>query len=586
MTRKRMQTALCVVVVLLLTLPAAAAGPATAALAPVEKCTIEGRVVRAGTGELLKKAWVALRKADGRQEVTQGATTTSDGRFLLKEVEPGRYRLTAGRNGYVRREYGQRSPGRPGSILELSPGQEIEGLSIELIPAAVVTGRVYDEDGEPVAGAMIEAMIYRYLRGKRELSSVARTDTNDRGEYRLYGLEPGTYYISATYSPVWRFAPAGRIGAGVRQSDWPPDESYLPTYYPGTADPAAATPLELRPGEELGAVDLLVVPTPGVRVRGRVFNAVTGRPGLDASVMLMPRTGGRRPSILRPQAHVESGDGSFEIRGVAPGSYFLVADWWDQQKNYRGRTPLEVGAGGVADVSVTIEMGVEVSGRVRALAPPRSATPAPKTEVQGSSPDRDQLELVELEVGLMPREDIILSGVELVKVREDGSFQLQNVPRGEYWLEATGAPPDYYLKEAQLGGEDVLEKGLTIAASELPGPLELTLSPNGARVDGTALLPDGQAFTGAVVILVPEPSRRDRDSLYMGATTDQYGRFTLRGIPPGEYKLFAWQEIERGAYLDPDFLKPFEDRGEPIRLREGETKTATLKLIPSGPASQ
>lgn len=553
---------------------------------PGGKCSLEGRVVRAGTGEPLKKAWVALRKADGEQQVARGATTTSDGRFTLKDIEPGRYRLSAGRNGYVRREYGQRAAGRPGSIIELNPGQEREGLVIELIPAAVVAGRVYDEEGEPVAGAMVQAMTYRYLRRNRELVGVGRTATNDRGEYRLYGLNPGTYYISVTYSPEWRFLLFGRAPMSTREADWPPEESYVPTYFPGTTDPGAATLLELQPGQEMAAVDVVLVPTPGVRVRGRVFNAVTGRPGRDTSIMLVPRGGRVRSSILSPQAHVQEQDGSFEIRAVPPGSYFLVATWFDQEKRYMGHTPVEVGPGGADDVSVTIERGIEVSGRIRTLAPLRSPAGGSPSQWENSAGAPEKLDLTELEVGLVPREEVPLVGMETTKVKEDGAFELSNVPRGNYWPYVGGAPPDYYLKEARLGAEDVLQKGLALAGNQLSEPLELTLSSEGARIDGVALKADGQAFTGAVVVLVPEPSLRDRDWLYPGTTTDQYGRFTLRGIAPGEYKLFAWEEIERGAYLDPDFLRRCEERGEPIRLREGDTRSVTLKLIPSDPASQ
>ena len=166
-----------------------------------------------------------------------------------------------------------------------------------------------------------------------------------------------------------------------------------------------------------------------------------------------------------------------------------------------------------------------------------------------------------------------------------GPFTLRNVSQGEYWVGVAGAPPDYYLKAARLGGEDLLENGLEIAGGRLPGPLELTLSPNGARVEGVVLTEVNQPFGGAQVTLVPEKRRRDRLEFYKSTTTDQYGRFTLRGIPPGEYKLFAWEEIERGAQRDPKFLKPHEGRGQEVRLREGEQSAVELKLIRPGEAA-
>ena len=173
-------------------------------IAAPEKARIEGRVVRAGTGEPLKKAWVVLQKAEAR-EMPRAATTDADGKFVLTDIEPGRYRLVTRRNGYVTREHGQRAPDRPGVTLTLAPGQRLDDILFELIPAAVIAGRVYDEDGEPAAGVMVEVMRYLYARERRQLVAVERASTNDRGEYRIFGLEPGTYYVSATLTRGMNF---------------------------------------------------------------------------------------------------------------------------------------------------------------------------------------------------------------------------------------------------------------------------------------------------------------------------------------------------------------------------------------------
>jgi hypothetical protein len=280
-------------------------------------------------------------------------------------------------------------------------------------------------------------------------------------------------------------------------------------------------------------------------------------------------------------APVTSPDGSFQIRGVVPGSYHLVASWYEDDTDYVGVTPIEVGPAGVEGASVTIEAGIEVEGRVRIDRPRRAQAPGEAASLSSGSPARSEApDLADLEVGLDPKEFLPVGGrFRNTRVKEDMSFTLRNVSQGEYWVAIGGAPPDYFMKAARLGGEDLLEKGLEIAGGRLPGPLEITLSPNGARVEGVVLTEDQQPFAGAQVTLVPAPRRRERSEYYKSTTTDQYGRFTLRGIPPGEYKLFAWEEIERGAQRDAEFLKPFEDRGHEIRLREGEYASAELKLI-------
>ncbi len=552
---------------------------------PPEKCVLEGQVVRAGSGEPLKKARVVLRKAEGRDQPSSTLTDAA-GRFVLKDVEPGRYRLLVGRNGYVRQEYGQRQPNSPGTILTLAPGQRLRDLVIKLIPAAVIAGRVYDEDGEPVAGARMEALQYRYMENRRQLTPMRFATTNDRGEYRLYGLPPGRYYISASYSPstAWGMMGLGS-GWGEATREAAGEEGYAPTYYPGTSDAARATAMEVGQGDEVGGVDILLLATRAVRVRGRIWNAVTGKPARDAMVFLFPRGSGVRVFSFENRAAVDPVEGTFEIVRVTPGSYTLSAEWYDQvnSQDYRTRMPLEVGSSNIQGVELTIGLGVELSGRIEAEAPPPSlaageAAP-PGAEPQGS---KAELDFEALQVNLDTEEDFPFGG-EWAKVKEDGSFVVKNVSPGEYKvgiLQSGGLPGDYYLKSARLAGEDVLEEGLMVSGAP-KGSLELVLSPAGGHIEGTVLTAEGKPFSGARVVLVPDERRRKRTDLFKNTTTDQYGRFTLRGIPPGEYKLFAWEDVEPGAYQDSEFLRPYEDKGKEVRIGEGDRLQVELALIPA-----
>lgn len=547
---------------------------------PPEKGTIEGQVVKAGTGEPLKKARVVLRKAEGR-EPPQVAITDAGGRFQLKDVEPGRYRLTVFRNGYVRREYGQRGPNTPGTILAVEPGQRLRDILFRLLPAAVIAGRVDDEDGEALALVRVQAMQYRSIEGRRQLFPAGQTTTNDHGEYRIFGLAPGRYYVSATYSPGLSSV---FVFGGVIQAEGPGraggDEGYAPTYYPGTNEPARAIAIELPAGAEVTGIDFTLLPTRTVRVRGRVFNAVTGRPGRGSFVRMLERdrlaAGFIFPGLSSP---VEDPEGKFEISGVTPGSYTLMATWSDEDKQYFARLPVEVGGANVEGLELVIRPGVDVGGSVR-VEGQLSPGAVGESQIAGATPggSATQLDLTELRVGVWPREEFGFGG-NSGRVRKDASFVVQNVADGVYRVSIWQLTGDYYLKAARLGGEDVLEQDLTISGPP-PGSLELVVSPAGGRIDGVVLNAQQLPFSSAQLVLVPEPRRRPRSEWFKTTATDQYGRFTLRGISPGEYKLFAWEEMEPGAYQDPEFLKLYEGRGTAVRVEEGSRLRVELKLIP------
>ena len=548
---------------------------------PPEKCVVAGQVVKAGTGEPLKKARVTLSKEQSR-EGPKTLITDAQGRFTFSDVEPGRYRLFAARNGYAQQQYGQRGPNRPGTPLTLLPGQQVKDAVFRLPPAAVITGKVYDEDGEAVAGVMVQVLQHRYVQGRRQLAPEGQAATNDHGEYRVFGLPAGRYYVSAIYRPgVGGFLTLGGGVTAMRGMGGPaPEEAYVPTYYPGTNDASRATPLELRAGNEVTNIDFLLLTTRAVRISGRVYNAVTGRPGRDVQVMAVDPKSQARVWFGRPSA-VEGPDGSFELRGVVPGAYVLMAFWYDDENNqaYSARLAVNVGDAGLEGVELVIERGVDVWGTA-AVEGAGARAPANDDDAE-----KEKLDLTELRVALQPREEgLPYFGSGSGVIKEDGSFTVQNAMRVASRVAVWGRGPlpgNYYLKSARIDGNEVLEEGLDLSAGPPRGQLELVVSPNGGQVEG-AVLKDGKPFSGATVTLVPEEKRRERRELFKTATTDQYGRFALRGLAPGDYKLYAWEEIEPGAHQDSEFLKAYEKLGHEVTVEEGSRLSAELKLIPAG----
>jgi protocatechuate 3,4-dioxygenase beta subunit len=514
-----------------------------------EECSIAGMVVKLAGSEPLTKARVHLESLEDRTRAIS-TVTNAGGRFELKGIDPGRYRLTVSRVGFVTQEYGQKKTDGPGAVLSLRPGQEIKDLLFRLIPSGVIAGRILDEDGEPLPSVNVTAAREVYSEGKRALSVGGTVETNDLGEYRLFGLSPGRYFVSAVYPRFSRSA-----GDEDSASSELEQQGYAKMYYPGTADAGKAIAIVVQGGEEIPSVEILLRKVLVHRIRGRVYNQITHKPGTGTNLLLMPKTNRREWDSVQP-ASVEKPDGSFDIPDVLPGSYALTAFWFDEGKIFSTRMPVEVGNADVEGLALTIAPGMNINGQI----------------IWDGKP---ALEKDELTVRPKPV-DLNLGFQGPTRVTQGNFFTLKDVGEGTYHAEIAGESKDCYIKDVQYGASNVLEDGFTVVRGA-PATLEITISPRGARVQGAVSDADGLPAAGVWVVLVPEAKHREQYRLYKTQTTDQYGHFDLRGIPPGEYKLFSWDEVEMGAWEDPEFLKPFEEKGERIALQEGDQKM--LKLV-------
>src|SRR5690349_6952106 len=218
-----------------------------AAKTNAQKGQISGQVLDSSTGQPLKKAWVTARQAErgGRS----GSTTVTDaqGSFLLKDLEAGRYVISVQRNGYVSQVYGQKSAGEQGTTISLSAGQNLSDIVFRLIQGGVITGRVVDEDSEPLAHAQVQALQFRYMQGHRRLVPVGGANSDDRGEYRIFGIRPGQVYVRATLRGFGFVAP----GEGMDPSAPSETTAYPPVFYPNVLDASQAAPLTVRGADEL-----------------------------------------------------------------------------------------------------------------------------------------------------------------------------------------------------------------------------------------------------------------------------------------------------------------------------------------------
>jgi 5-hydroxyisourate hydrolase-like protein (transthyretin family) len=234
--------------------------------------------------------------------------------------------------------------------------------------------------------------------------------------------------------------------------------------------------------------------------------------------------------------------------------------------NYQAKAPVDVGASNVQGIELAVGPGVTMRGRIRAE---EGAAPAP--------------DLTGVMVSLEPREaGAVFFGGEPGQPKEDGTFEIANVQPDAYRWNFNGLPKGAYVKAIRTPQADLLA-GVDLTSGAPPGAIEVTISARAAAVTGTVQNPKtGNPASGATVVLVPQdPERREQTSYFKTITTDQNGSFSLEGVAPGEYEAYAWEDVEAGAYLDPDFLKPLEQQGEPVSLEEGDRKSLTLKLIPA-----
>lgn len=601
------------------------------------RATIQGTVMKAGAGQPLKRARVSLRRSGqqaqpnnnavqalavveavsgalnsagipnglppGMEQRLQGlgaqstqAVTDDSGRFVFNGVEPGQYRISVDRDGYVRQEYGQRTFNGPGIVISVSAGQRIQNVDFQLVPAGSISGRVFNEDGEPLANVQVQAQTYTYQQGKRVLGPAGpQATTNDLGEYRIYWLTPGEYFISATarrgvlpaINSVVTQQSEPQRGQGQRGGATPAgppqnEETYAPTYFPGTVSPESASPVVLAPTGEVRGIDMNLRPTPTVTVRGQVL--VPGGPAQPAGPNPQPAgrggrgfAGGRGQQVNVVLARIGAGrnfgggmnrttvrpDGTFDIAGVVPGSYNLMAVARTEAGPSAAKTRIDVGDRGVDNVTLALRPGIPISGKVF---------------IDGTPPPN--FKLGQLRVNLQPTEDFPNAGTNggTGQVAEDGSFTLPSVTPMEYRARVNGLPAGAYVMTGRIGNDDAVNQPFTIAGDQQVS-LQLQIGFAAGRVQGTVVDEKGNAFQGALAALIPEEPRRQRTELFFAIPTDQYGRFSFAGIPPGAYKLFAWESIPNGAHQDPDFVARFEDRGKPIKIDANGSIDAQLNVI-------
>lgn len=532
---------------------------------PPGNCSVSGRVVGAADGVPLRWARVGLIQANAHHPQVYATTTDNEGHFEIKLIEAGRYEFFASHVGYLEQHYQVKGTEEgEGAVLALVSGQEVTDVLFRMVRAAVIMGKVVDDSGEPMVGVNVsvlhkpteEEREEEGPRGKKlEMTSVSAVPTDDRGEYRIFGLKPGDYYVKAVETSEGPFFWAQNQSGSNEVVLHELGSQFAPIFYPGVLQMDQAQAVTLSAGEEAQA-DLAMRRIKLVEVAGKVIGP-DGSPGVRSYVQLS------QVGISDWSGELGGGTdskGEFSIKGVPPGSYFVSASMREKDKYYNTRQKVEVVDAKIDSIVLVLGSGATIHGRLAAA----SGAPVPTGRVR---------------VHLSSTADEGSSGFAYAEVNKDGSFELDSVSDGSYALGTAGLEQGWFVKSVHLGSEDVLLKGVQVENGAVAGRLDIVVSSDGAQIEGTITDSDNnQPMAGVLVSARVDPETDFNRFRSRQSATDQNGHFVLKDVPPGKYKV--------SAKMSSSGTNAQAIKSEPVEVSVGERERRVLDIKLTVPKSE
>jgi len=549
---------------------------------------LRGKVVASDTGSVVRRAQVRI---SGTEIGTKTAFTDAQGRYEFKDLPAGRFTVSVSKSGFVTMQYGQNRPFEPGHPIELVDAQVLEKADIALPRGSALSGRVLDEFGEPVADAQVSAMRMQYTGGRRRLVPMGRmSSTNDLGQFRLFGLPPGEYYVSASMRSFDSMVMDMLGGAGGPTGS-NNNSGYASTYYPGTPNPGEAQRLSVAVGQEMSSVDIQMQPVKLAKIVGTAVGS-DGKPMSGALVMLMPSMKDAMMFMPGGTSRTDK-DGNFTLSGVAPGDYSLQIQSMAALMNAAteamslmsgndtapaSATPRPPAEREFATANVTVT-GDDVSGLVVTAMHGAKATGHIVFE-GGPKPD----DVTKLRLIAVPTDNDNMPAAASIfgmsSVKEDGAFEIDSLVGGRTF-QVMNPPKGWYLKELTHDGTDITDAGYGFKPGDTVTGFEVVLTTTQQTVTGTVVNERGVPAKEYTVVVFPEDSQKwtATDSRRMGSgRADQQGQFKVTGLPPDSYLAVAVEYVEQGAWRDPEWLARAAKTATKFTLEEGATKTLDLKL--------
>jgi len=499
---------------------------------------IAGTVVRAAGGTPLSRArvYIADDKDQGKQRTL---VTGDDGRFSFTQIPAGKYSLAAAKRGFVTAAYDQHE--QFATAIVTGAGLDTENLTLRLQPAAMLTGKVLDEAGEPVRGANVTLYREDHRSGVSQVLRSANEETDDQGAYEFAFLAPGTYFVSASARPWYAVHPPtpGPQEAGRTLVDPALDVAYQTTYYEDSADPDEALPIPIKGGDRL-EVTLHLTPVPALRLQVHVDG--NGEHGFTMPNFQQPSLDGT--DYVPTNGAQMISPGQWEISGVPAGKYIV------RMPSQDGNT-----AGSEMEMSFTSD-GEELDV---SKAETDAAVKA-QVKMAGDGPLPANLSVELLNSKQRPAFGNVINA--------KGEVEIPSVTPGRYSFYAIGPNKAYSVIAVSDHGHTLANHAIDVAAGST-SEVTLTIAEGNATVEGFARK-NGKPAAGAMVVLVPQNPESNRE-LFRRDQSDQDGSFAVRGVAPGSYTVVA---IEDGWDLDwstPAVIAYYLRHGMPVTISAGQT---------------
>ena len=524
-------------------------------VAPEKKGTavIKGQVTSID-GRPLRRAQIALRGS----ELPYGRTTSTglEGEYEIREVPAGRYTISVNRGGYLPSQYGQKRQGEQGIPFDVANGATLDRINVSMERAGVISGRILDEAGEPVAGAAIYTMQSQFFRGRRQLVPAnmgGGMRTDDTGMYRISPLAPGEYLVLATFRETWVADDKDKQTLG-----------YAPSYYPGTTSVAAAQRVKVVAGQEATAIDFSLVPGRAASITGTVMTA-DGAPLAAANVAVTQEVTGPGGSSMSMIANTRAGaDGTFTIRDVSPGQYILRAAGPESDRGAQTASMnLTVTGADIEGLILGTDPGGLITGRVVTDTGAPLPAPPPTVTVSSATFERSN-------VPVLPAED--------GKVGPDGRFQRRSAS-GPAFVRIAGLPSGWALKSVAMGGQDVTTAPIELRAGQTLSDVTVVVSNGLPVLTGQVTDANGRPADRPVLLFPADRARwHEAADTVRTARADQSGTFRFERVRPGEYLIVAIDQMATWQQYDPEFLAPLRDRSTKITVAD-EPVTMDLKVV-------
>lgn len=526
--------------------------------------SVDGRVTNAGTGDLIPGATlhlVPLRYVrNGGRELQ--VKSQADGSFRFESVPPGEYVVTAEAENFVPNQLDTSS-----RFLNLAAGQEVSDVNVLLTPEGGISGKVDDEDGQPLGGIRVEAVSRITTRGKTSLKQATIATADAAGNFHLGHLAPGEYYVIG--HPVARdqSGEAGQKGSVQKEGE------LVRTIYPRALDFDAAAPIQVAAGQAVTDISLRIRRVATYHVKGVISEPPPGDQVQKMSLSIAPRGAVDSPSLARSVQPLP--DRTFDISHVVPGAYTLRLTGGltgtglttgGRRHLLLARQDVEVGASDLSDVALTITLPISVAGHISLIA--SAAAPA------GT--------LSRVRLFAKPLEDLPHSSQVFGTVNPDGTFSLAHLDPGLYVINTVPNIPGVYVKSVSLNQQDVSNKEVDFSGGGA-GQLDIVLSSGAGEVDGTVQSDSDPTASGAAgtsaIVLVPERVGPDGSGVIFGYARND-GTFAVPNVAPGKYLVYAVDRADPNLWQNPDFLREMESAGTALQVDENSRQQLLIKLVP------